>query len=359
MRIVLATLLLVSLFRPTGAADAETLSSIVKRSVDGFIRPGYEVLAAEAGTMQSAMGELCKAPSRKTYDKALFRFAGLIDAWSRIELIRFGPVRRENRFEKLNYWPDRKSLGLRQVQRLIAAKDPSALDIARLRQKSVAVQGLGALEFVLTGTGSEGLASVETDTAYRCAYGEAVAGAVKTTAMELVAEWQNDAGYVAVMTQPGAENPVYRSHAEAVQELLRAITQELQFVRDVKLGGPLGKSIAKARPKKAPFWRSDLTVPAVKANMESAFKLFEAGGFIEALPPNDSWLLQSFRFEVGQSFRHLDAAGEGFGAALQDEERRRFVSLVVLALNGVGELIGEYYTERTGLAIGFNSLDGD
>ncbi len=72
------------------------------------------------------------------------------------------------------FWPDRKGTGLKQVQAALASKDPTAADAAQLAGKSVAMQGLGALEFVLYGTGSEELATA--GESYRCAYGAAIIG---------------------------------------------------------------------------------------------------------------------------------------------------------------------------------------
>jgi predicted lipoprotein len=69
--------------------------------------------------------------------------------------IRFGPVTEENRLERILFWPDRKGIGLKQVQAAIAGEDATAADPQTLPGKSVAMQGLGALEFVLFGTGSD------------------------------------------------------------------------------------------------------------------------------------------------------------------------------------------------------------
>ncbi len=68
-----------------------------------------------------------------------------------------GPAREDNRFERLFFWPDRRGRGLRQVQGILAEEDETATDPATLYQKSVAVQGLLALDFVLSGEGNETL----------------------------------------------------------------------------------------------------------------------------------------------------------------------------------------------------------
>jgi len=137
------------------------------------------------------------------------------------------------------------------------------------------------------------------------------------------------------------------------------MTEELQLVRDIKIGALLGDSPEQARPRRAPFYRSSLTMAVAKANLESVYQLFEKGDFLSALPSDDAWLLQSIRFELDQAVRNLEAAGPDLAAALRDEDKRRLIALAIISINGTGETIGDYYTERTGLAIGFNSLDGD
>ena len=78
------------------------------------------------------------------------------------------------------FWPDRKGIALRQVQAILAKQDATATDPATLKTKSVAVQGLGALEYVLFGTGAEALALPEGD--FRCDYGNAITSAVSDVA---------------------------------------------------------------------------------------------------------------------------------------------------------------------------------
>lgn len=355
--LVLPVLLLSVL--PVRADNEWAYAEIVRETVNDVIRPGYVRLADAAGRTQTAMTRLCETPAAPELAKARGAFAGLVEAWSGIELIRFGPVREQNRHERLNFWPDRKSLGLRQVQRVIANSDATATSIDTLRQKSVAVQGIGALEFVLHGTGSQALAAAGGDGVFRCAYGATIAQAIRMTSGELAAAWTGDRGYGAVMNKPGPDNPVYRTNAEAAQELLRSMTEELQFVRDVKLGAILGNSPRKARPRRAQFHRARLTVSAMKANLRSVGDMFDKGGFVKALSDDDAWLLPSIRFEIAQVSRNFDRLTTNFVDAVRLEEDRETLRLVIISVNSVGENIGGYYTERTGLAIGFNSLDGD
>ena len=340
------------------AAPADAYPRIVERTITAFIRPGYDRLAAEAKAMDEAASALCSAPSMATLTAARGQFAKVVDAWSRVELLRFGPVREDNRYERLNFWPDRRSLGLRQVQRIISAKDESAIGADALWDKSVAVQGLGALEFTLFGTGADKLAE-KGAADFRCRYAESIAARMAATAGDISAEWKAADGFSAVLLKPGDDNPVYRTSGEVVQDFLRAMTEEMQFVRDLKIVAVMGEDAKDANPRVAPFRRAGLTVAAIKANVDSVLAMFEKGDFISALGEEDAWLSQSLRFEVGQVFQSLGQVEGDFGKALRDKEKRKFLELVLISLHGAKESIGDYYAGRTGLAIGFNSFDGD
>ena len=154
----------------------------------------------------------------------------LVLAWSRVELIRFGPARDQNRYERLFFWPDPRGRGLQQIQEIIATEDPTATSVETLREKSVAVQGLFALEFVLYGTGSEALVDAANPArSFRCRFGAAIAGAIEKTAEEILADWTKPDGYAALMRDAGPDNPVYRSHGEVVQELIKSAREQLQL----------------------------------------------------------------------------------------------------------------------------------
>ena len=182
---------------------------------------------------------MCRTPSQATLDAARQSFGETVDAWSTIEIIRFGPVTEQNRLERVLFWPDRKGTGLKQVQAALAAKDPTAADAAQLAGKSVAMQGLGALEFVLYGTGAEELATAAES--YRCAYGAAIVGNLDTIAAELDAAWAAPDGFASVWANPAAGNALYRDGTEAVTELMDVFVTGFELVRDVRLGGFLGQ----------------------------------------------------------------------------------------------------------------------
>ena len=150
-RLTVAALAAVLAFAPAPVRAVET-GAVLAAAVDGFIRPGYGALRSEARLMAELTGELCETPSPGAIQAAHEGFGRLVEAWSRIEIIRFGPIVEDNRLERIHFFPDRRGLGLRQVQAVLAEKDATATTAVALADKSVALQGLTALEYLLYGT---------------------------------------------------------------------------------------------------------------------------------------------------------------------------------------------------------------
>src|SRR5690606_30899840 len=139
-----------------------------------------------------------------------------------------------------------------------------------LGQKSVAVQGLPALEFVLHGGGNEELTTGADS--YRCHYGVAVAANLAGIADEIVRAWSGGSFHDA-FTAPSPERDLYRSDTEVAGEVVKAIATTLQFTRNAELAPALGATADEARGKRAPLWRSNLTFTFVGARIEGLLGL--------------------------------------------------------------------------------------
>lgn len=343
----------------TSAWAQTDLNEITRGMIEGHILPGYATLVGVANTQHMAAQALCEAPSADALNEAQRRFGDLVEAWSAVEFIRFGPAREDNRYERLFFWPDRNGRGLNQVQGVLASQDESVINVDSLQGKSVALQGLLALDYVLFGSGFEALADGD---AHRCGYAAAISGAIADTAAQLFDSWMGPQGYAALMLSPGPGNAVYRSQGEALQELLRAMAEQLQIVHDAKIVRVAGNDTSQARPRLAPFWRSGQAMGNIIANAQAMQSLNEAGGFADLLPAQAQRYAGTARFELSQIVTRLSAL-EGTGRDLEnivtsEETHGRFVSNT-LPLAGAMRIIGEVYPAELGLTLGFNSLDGD
>jgi len=339
------------------ASAAVTASDVIQRAIDGFVRPAYASLYDHAGRLTTSVRALCDAPSQSALDAARGEFSATVDAWSSAEIIAFGPIKENNRLERMLYWPDRKSIGLKQVQAALAVKDPTATDPAQLAGKSVAMQGLGALEFVLYGDGSEMLAGK--DDPYRCAYGAAVAGNIETMAADVDAAWKKPDGFAALWANPGPDNALYRDGTEAVTELVGVFINELEMVRDVRLKGFLGGKPDADKPRLAIYWRSQNTATSLAGNLSGIDTLFQASRLGDALPEDARWMAESIHIQLVNGVVTARSVQGPIDKALADPAERGKLEHFALITSSLSTLIGTRLTAEFGLTAGFSSLDGD
>jgi len=348
----------------TGLASAKDPEPDYGAVVDALVRnhvlPAYRVLADRASYQAGVMAGLCANPNPETLAVAEAGFSDLVTAFSQVELYRFGPARVENRFERLFFWPDRRGRGLRQVQAMIAGTEETATDPDTLASKSVAVQGLTAFDFVLAGQGKDTL--TEEPGGYRCLYGVAIAERIETVSSALLADWEGSGGYAAKMLNPGPDNDIYRSREEVLQEFLRAVGEQLQITRDFKLLRVVGETPEKAKPKRAPFWRSRNWLRSVGGNIDAIHALFAEGRFSDAVPVQQAGLVRQLLFELAQARRailEVEHTGLSAGAVLKDPERHALLNYATIPLKSSMDIVQNRLPTALGLTLGFNSLDGD
>ncbi len=340
-----------------GARAAEPSIDAVTSLIQHYVRPAYDAFSQQAAAASHAMERLCQDPSQQELDAAREAFLQAADAWSFIEPVRFGPVSEDNRLERLLFWPDRRSRGLKQVQGLLAEMDQTATDPITLTQKSVAVQGFGALEFVLFGTGSQALG--EDGQSFRCAYGDAVAANIAEIASSIASAWARQDGIAGIWTSPSTENPLYRDETEAVSEIFDTLVHGLEMVRDVRINGFLGEDPAQDRARQALYWRSGGTIASIRQNVAGLRAIYDAAGFGEDLGPDAEWIGSSIRFEFANIDRALSDLDAPIADLLNDEADRGKIVYARIVTTSLSDLIGSGLSGAYGLTAGFSSLDGD
>ena len=84
------------------SARAETdHTALAKASLIDVIRPGYSALSAATGSLNDKVAALCKQPSTDALQAAKDAFAGVVDAWSKVEIFRFGPIVQDRRYQRV------------------------------------------------------------------------------------------------------------------------------------------------------------------------------------------------------------------------------------------------------------------
>ncbi|WP_374621536.1 imelysin family protein [Devosia sp.] len=342
-----------------GAAAATarpTAEQVISLAIGEVIRPGFSAYAEATTGLAAAIGAACAAPSDAALLAAREAFRAAVIAWSRIELYRLGPLLENNRAEAILFWPDRKGIALRQVQAALVEQDESAADASTLAGKSVAMQGLVALELILFGNGAEALA---TGDAYRCRYALAIATLQQGTAAAMAAEWADPAGIAQRLLAPSESDPEYRSFREVAEELTGLLAHGVELIRDQRLLPFLGRDGEASRPKSALFWRSAMTVPSIAANFAGLAELLQRSRLAEATAAENLWVGNGAGFEFSNAARTAALVIDPVEAALADPRQKRALDYLVIVSRSLDTLLGENLAAALGLSVGFSSLDGD
>ncbi|MEO1609747.1 MAG: imelysin family protein [Pseudomonadota bacterium] len=364
---MVAWLALVCVLPAAGAAkyfDHRTLAETAKTK---FIIPGYQQFGASLADLRTSLSKLCATPGEPTLMSARNAYRKTIAAWGTIEIINFGPVTQDNRFDRIFYWPDRKGYGRRQVLRLLKKRDPNILSAAKLAQKSIAVQGLTALEIVLSGKTSEPLISAS-DQGYSCRYARAIVENLVSINEAVLQEWTSAAGFAKLWLNPGHENPVYLSGTETTLELVNALDLGIENVRDKRIAPILG--VGSNRRKFRPIlWRSKSSMVLIHANIAALHNLLFQAGLSDAFvasEPNETMAAKYYMAKVQKEFdmlleiatELLSHADPFPGREVEVEIANRLLAvgfhLKEIRFNNVPEI-----KKAAGLVVGFNASDGD
>jgi uncharacterized protein len=342
------------------AARAEVdHAAIARAALQDVIRPGFTALAESTDALGGKVEALCREPSAKSIEDAKSAFASAVAEWSKVEILRFGPIIQDRRYERLFYWPDPKGLGTRQIKDVLAKKDPAVTEPAKLAGKSVALQGLPALEYLLYGDGSEALVQNGGDGEFRCRFAAAVAANVATIAKDVTEGWEDGAPARKAFFEPGPDNPVYRAPKEVTLELFKAFTSGIELVRDQKLAKPLGASPEQAKPRLAALWRSGLAFASMAGNLEGVRALFAKGGLAQIVGQESPGVENSVLFDLDRAISVLRGIGLPADEALRDVDLRAKLEALRVSLKSARDTAGDIIARGAGLSFGFNAMDGD
>jgi hypothetical protein len=241
-----------------------------------------------------------------------------------------------------------------------------------LANKSVALQGLPALEYLLYGDGSEELShganvvdgqkplpDLGGEGAFRCSFALSVATNLDRIAKNVIEGWREGSAYEKAFLTPATDDPVYHAPKEVTLELYKAFATGIELVRDQKLAKPLGSSPTVARPKLAAFWRSNLTFANMIGNLEGVRVLFAKGGFAQVVSRDSPGVESSILFDLDHAIEVLKGIGEPFAEVVTDESTRAKLEALRVGLKSAAGTAGDIIARSAGLSFGFNAMDGD
>ena len=331
---------------------------IVEQAVSGYIVPAYAQLDAATDVLASAIEDFCAAPNPVKERTLRTAFDGTIRAWAEVDFLRFGPMAQDGRYERFAFFPDVHGTGARQIRGFLVSQDEKLLKPGGLAGQSAAVQGLPALESLIF-AGKAALLQPAPPEPFRCTLAVAVAKNMQAIAGDGLAGWKGENSWATLIETPGPDNPVYRTHAEAMTEILKAILTGLEQVRDHRLMPALGETPEKAKASRAPYNSSGDALLYVAASVEALQRFADISGILALLPPSQSSYGNSVDFEFANLKRTLADASPDLGKALADPQLRAKLRYATIVLKSLRDLFQRHVAVWAGLTPGFNSLDGD
>ena len=357
------SLLCGSLFTQVQAATMPTDAqwrNLNQTIVATHIVPRYQAFADATGQMAATSAALCEQPTEANLQAAREGFHQAMDAWQSVQHVRFGPIENLMRSFSVQYWPDKKNLTGKHVNALLAKQDENTLTPEYFRAASIAVKGLPAVERLLFEK-----ADLEAfkGNSYRCRLNAAITDYLASVGKHTADEWNEYATYFA---EPGNGISYYESDLEASVDLMKAMVEPVEVIRDLKILRPLGtakKDVnGKVKPRRSESWRSERSLRNIALNVATLHDLYSAQG-------KDSikhLLSESGHAELANSIeanfvsveKELQMIPVPMYKSLEDKAAQQQLRDLSAHMKTLQYALGDAM-QLLDLQLGFNSRDGD
>ncbi len=301
-------------------------------TVHQHILPGYAAFATATANLATVAKADC------TPDAVRPAFHAAFDAWVDVQHLNFGPVQQDGLGLSIAFWPDPKGSGAKS-QRGLLLGDPAALAPEQFAKQSVAARGLSGLERLLYPT---------TDLpADPCALIRATADDLANTADLIRRAWTT--GYADTLLTAGEPgNTTYLTRPEVRQVLFTQIVAGLEFLKDQRLGRPLG-TFDRPQPMRAESVASQRSLTNVLRSLHAMRAM------VATLTPDVPQTMAGFDRAIGLA----NALGDPTLSSVATPQGRLRVEILQQAVSTLRDTaLGELGPELD-VGIGFNAADGD
>ena len=326
--------------------------------VDEHILPGYRQLEKTTAELNEQTKAFCAKPDKASMEQLQSAFSQSLAAWQSIQHIRFGPVDFQLRMHRYQMWPDKRSKVAKHLRKRLAEKNSDSLQPQAFQQTSIATQGFSAMERLLFGKTVAISDFIDVDSGtYRCKLLQAIGSNLAVMSVEIVKEWtQGEQPFRNVIATAAQGNGFFESEREVGGKILNNLYTQLQLIVDLKLDLPLGKSVKKAKGKRAELWRSSSSIANIRNNLIGLQQLYQVGF---APRVKDAALKQQIDAAFKSTLAATDKIAEPLLTAVKNPDSRVAVEQLRAEASKLKGLFARELPKAVDLPLGFNSLDGD
>lgn len=339
----------------TGDAYAQVNAALVT----GHVVPAYTALNAATDALAGVTHSYCAGDGSYSLDRVQTAFRDASRAWMGAEHLGFGPAEFSMRNLRMNFWPQARGKVHDAVAAALAPDADADAEAKPVDQRSFALQGLPAMEYLVFA--SPQLAAGTS----RCDLAVAVSANMQVIAADILAEWTGgDTPYSRTATSAGPGNAAYPAAADVTLDLFRSLHDGLQRISALKLDPALGKDAASARPALAEATLSGNGLDNIRQNLAALEVLY--------LGRNDDGLTQLVRMNTDdpkldalmrKAFQQTRATADSVMLALplavSDPAERPKLEKLSTQIRALRQISAERLAPALKLSVGFNSLDGD
>ncbi|MBN9673362.1 imelysin family protein [Labrenzia aggregata] len=341
-------------------AMATDFTPQLENFISGYIRPSTAEFASTAAALPGAVSAVCEKTDDASAERFRETYTDTVLGFARIHFLRFGPLLEGDRLTRLAFMPDPRNAAQRQIRRVYGNEDASVLSVDTLKDKSVALQGLTALQLIAFGkTGDVRLGEPGDTRDFTCEYALAIAQNVAAVGEAVARDWADPDGYSRLLLTAGPDNERFRTSKEAIETVFNALVTGIIIVRDQDLLPALGSSQKGAKPNRFPFSRSGNGIAFISEEL-SGIRDGVASLKLEGLVAEEfEWIFGAVSFEFDNAQGYLDNLQPPLRATFGDGESYGRVTVLAITLKSIRDTLALELAGALGLAGGFNALDGD
>lgn len=357
--ILLTTALIPSVFSHAApAAPIDWTSSNAKVIHNNMVDP-YGQLALSTKTLVQRVEMLCRniSTEEKNNNKLLRHaqssFKESYLHWAAVQHITIGPMAYLQRKERFQYWPDKHKVAGRQIKRLLSnILHAEPLTLENFQQKSVAVQGLPALERLLFS--SKGNVDKKD-----CYLASLASKNVHEIAKNNYMAWiSSPVKFANELLNPHPSLGIYPSQDVIAEIFFSQLTTQLLILEKLKLERVLDKPNKKAKPRNLEAWRSRLSLPLIQQNLMSLQDLY-LNGFHPHLHITNKVLAEEIRLHFTKSISLTQGYPSSLHDTLQQEKKSDRATLLMKEIAHLYQLTAVEMSKALRFSTKFNALDGD
>ena len=222
------------------------------------IEKDYYKLLLNNGLLIDEANNYCSTNKKKT-ENLEKKFFQLLNSWTSVQHIRFGPVEDFNNYLRIQFWPDKRNVIARQYEKVIRNKPSEYTDFTSLGMKSVAIQGIPVLEKIIF---DELNTHNVNDRTFVCNYMKAILKNLEAMFLYTHSIWKNEADFFENIDEDQLLSLFYNS-----------ILSQLEIIMYQKIMNTSKKN-QKYSKKKLEFWRSNYSWDSILNNMGSIYEFY-------------------------------------------------------------------------------------